>query len=317
MKATYHSEEFTLKKTFESVTELIGGTPLLHIRSTEGAVAQIYAKLECFNPAGSAKDRVALEMIVSAEADGRLKAGGVIIEPTSGNTGIGIAAVAAARGYTAIIVMPDTMSVERQSIIRAYGARVVLSDGEYGMQGAIDLAKQIQRETPGSIIAGQFENPANPDAHYKTTGPEIYEDMGGEVDIFVATVGTGGTISGVGRYLKEKNPDIKVIAVEPKSSPFLSEGRAGKHAIQGIGAGFIPKILDTGIYDEVITVTDAEAYETAREVAKSDGILVGISSGAALAAAYSIAKREENRGKKIVVLLPDTGERYLSCNLFD
>ena len=308
-----------MKNVRESVMELIGNTPILHIKgeSCDGTVANIYAKLECFNPAGSAKDRVALEMILSAEADGRLKAGGVIIEPTSGNTGIGIAAVAAARGYSAIIVMPDTMSVERQSLIRAYGARVVLSRGEYGMQGAIDLAKQIQRETPNSIIAGQFENPANPEAHYKTTGPEIFRDMGGEIDVFVCTVGTGGTISGVGKYLKEKNPDIKIVAVEPKGSPMLSEGRAGKHGIQGIGAGFIPKILDTGIYDEVITVTVEESFEAARAVAKSDGILVGISSGAALSAAYTVAKRKENSGKNIVVLLPDTGERYLSCNLFN
>ena len=308
-----------MKNVRESVMELIGNTPILHIKgeSCDGTVANIYAKLECFNPAGSAKDRVALEMILSAEADGRLKAGGVIIEPTSGNTGIGIAAVAAARGYSAIIVMPDTMSVERQSLIRAYGARVVLSRGEYGMQGAIDLAKQIHRETPNSIIAGQFENPANPEAHYKTTGPEIFRDMGGEIDVFVCTVGTGGTISGVGKYLKEKNPDIKIVAVEPKGSPMLSEGRAGKHGIQGIGAGFIPKILDTGIYDEVITVTVEESFEAARAVAKSDGILVGISSGAALSAAYTVAKRKENSGKNIVVLLPDTGERYLSCNLFN
>ena len=308
-----------MKNVRESVTELIGNTPILHLKgySGEGTVANIYAKLECFNPAGSAKDRVAFEMILSAEADGRLKAGGVIIEPTSGNTGIGIAAVAAARGYSAIIVMPDTMSVERQSLIRAYGARVVLSRGEYGMQGAIDLAKEIERETPNSIIAGQFENPSNPEAHYKTTGPEIFRDMGGEIDVFVCTVGTGGTISGVGKYLKEKNPNIKIVAVEPKGSPMLSEGRAGKHGIQGIGAGFIPKILDTGIYDEVITVTEEESFGAAKEVAKSDGILVGISSGAALSAAYTVAKRKENVGKNVVVLLPDTGERYLSCNLFD
>ena len=307
-----------MKNVKETVSELIGNTPLLHIKGdSQKSRADIYAKLECFNPAGSAKDRVALEMILAAEADGRLKTGGVIIEPTSGNTGIGIAAVAAARGYSAIIVMPDTMSVERQSLIRAYGARVVLSAGEYGMQGAIDLAKEIQRETPGSIIAGQFENPSNPEAHYKTTGPEIYRDTDGEIDIFVCTVGTGGTISGVGKYLKEKNPNIKIVAVEPKGSPMLSEGRAGKHGIQGIGAGFIPKILDTGIYDEVITVTEEESFEAARRVAKSDGILVGISSGAALSAAFAVAKREENLGKKIVVLLPDTGERYLSCNLFN
>lgn len=307
-----------MKNIRETVTDLIGNTPILHLKGTENeSKANIYAKLECFNPAGSAKDRVALEMILAAEADGRLTAGGVIIEPTSGNTGIGIAAVAAARGYSAIIVMPDTMSVERQSLIRAYGARVVLSEGEYGMQGAIDLAKEIQRETPGSIIAGQFENPSNPEAHYKTTGPEIFRDMDGEIDVFVCTVGTGGTISGAGKYLKEKNPNIRIVAVEPKGSPMLSEGRAGKHGIQGIGAGFIPKILDTGIYDEVITVTEDESFEAARKVAKSDGILVGISSGAALSAAFTVAKRQENIGKNIVVLLPDTGERYLSCNLFN
>ena len=309
-----------MRKIYESVTELIGGTPILRLKRTEeccGLSAKIYAKLECFNPAGSAKDRVAYQMILSAEKDGKLKPGGVIIEPTSGNTGIGIAAVAAARGYEAIIVMPDTMSEERQKLIRAYGARVVLSDGEYGMQGAIDLAKRIKEETPGSIIAGQFENPSNPTAHYETTGPEIFADMDGEIDIFISTVGTGGTISGAGKYLKEKNPKIKVIAVEPKNSPMLSEGWCGKHKIQGIGAGFIPQILDTGIYDEVISVSDEESFEAARSMARCEGILVGISSGAALAAAKTVGKREENRGKNIVVLLPDTGERYLSCNLFD
>ena len=309
-----------MRKIYESVTELIGGTPILRLKRTEeccGLSAKIYAKLECFNPAGSAKDRVAYQMILSAEKDGKLKPGGVIIEPTSGNTGIGIAAVAAARGYEAIIVMPDTMSEERQKLIRAYGARVVLSDGEYGMQGAIDLAKRIKEETPGSIIAGQFENPSNPTAHYETTGPEIFADMDGEIDIFISTVGTGGTISGAGKYLKEKNPKIKVIAVEPKNSPMLSEGWCGKHKIQGIGAGFIPQILDTGIYDEVISVSDEESFEAARNMARCEGILVGISSGAALAAAKTVGKREENRGKNIVVLLPDTGERYLSCNLFD
>lgn len=309
-----------MRKIYESVTELIGSTPILRLKRTEeccGLSAKIYAKLECFNPAGSAKDRVAYQMILSAEKDGKLKPGGVIIEPTSGNTGIGIAAVAAARGYEAIIVMPDTMSVERQKLIRAYGARVVLSDGEYGMQGAIDLAKRIKEETPGSIIAGQFENPSNPTAHYETTGPEIFADMDGEIDIFISTVGTGGTISGAGKYLKEKNPKIKVIAVEPKNSPMLSEGWCGKHKIQGIGAGFIPQILDTGIYDEIISVSDEESFEAARSMARCEGILVGISSGAALAAAKNVGKREENRGKNIVVLLPDTGERYLSCNLFD
>lgn len=308
-----------MAKIYESISELVGSTPLLRIKrieQAEGLYASLYAKLECFNPAGSAKDRVALEMVTDAERRGILKPGGVIIEPTSGNTGIGIAMIAAARGYEAIIVMPDTMSVERRKIIGAFGARVVLSDGALGMQGAIDLANEIHRDTPGSIIAGQFENPANPDAHYKTTGQEIYRDTDGELDIFISAVGTGGTISGVGKFLKEKKPDIKVIAVEPTGSPVLSKGYAGKHGIQGIGAGFIPKTLDTEIYDEVITVSEDEAYRAARIAGRTEGLLVGISAGAALAAALTVARREENRGKKIVVLLPDTGERYLSCDLF-
>ncbi len=309
-----------MAKIYESITELVGGTPLLHlsgIERTEGLFASLYAKLEYFNPAGSAKDRVALEMVLDAERCGRLKPGGVIIEPTSGNTGIGIAMIAAARGYEAIIVMPDTMSVERRKIIGAFGARIVLSDGALGMRGAIDLANEIHRDTPGSIIAGQFENPANPMAHYKTTGQEIYRDTDGEVDIFISAVGTGGTVSGVGKYLKEKKNNVKIIAVEPTGSPVLSKGYSGKHGIQGIGAGFVPKTLDTEIYDEVIAVSENEAYAAARLAGAADGVLVGISSGAALSAALTIAKREENRGKKIVVLLPDTGERYLSCNLFN
>ena len=309
-----------MRKVYSSIDELIGKTPMLRLNKTEkecALLASLYAKLEFFNPAGSVKDRVAREMLDDAEQKGLIGEGAVIIEPTSGNTGIGIAAVAAARGYKAIIVMPDTMSVERQKLMRAYGADVVLSDGALGMTGAIELASEIQKKTPGSIIAGQFENPANPTAHYKTTGPEIYSDMDGKIDILVACVGTGGTISGTGRYLKERNPSIRVIAVEPKTSAVLSGESAGKHGIQGIGAGFIPKILDTGVYDEVITVTDAEATEAMLRVARDEGVLVGISSGAALAAAKRVAALEENRGKNIVVILPDTGERYLSCNIFN
>ena len=308
-----------MAKIYNSIEELVGRTPLLRLNKIEkacGAVAKIFAKLEYFNPAGSVKDRVAYKMILDAERDGILKPGGVIIEPTSGNTGIGIAAIAAARGYKAIMVMPDTMSVERQKLIAAYGARIVLSDGALGMRGSIELAEQIMRETPGSIIAGQFDNPANPKAHYESTGPEIFEDTDGEVDIFVSAVGTGGTLSGTAKFLKEKKPEVKVIAVEPKDSPVLSSGRAGKHGIQGIGAGFIPKILDTGAYDEVITVTESESYEAARLAGKCEGVLVGISSGAALSAAIKAAVRPENKGKNIVVILPDTGERYLSTDLF-
>ena len=309
-----------MKRIYSSVDELVGATPILRLRKTEkecGLCAEIYAKLECFNPAGSVKDRVALEMINDAEARGIIGEGAVIIEPTSGNTGIGIAAVCAARGYKAIIVMPDTMSIERQKLMRAYGAEVVLSDGARGMSGAIELAKEIKERHPGSIIAGQFENPANPTAHYKTTGPEIIRDMDGDIDILVACVGTGGTISGTGRYLKEQNPDIRVVAVEPRTSAVLSGERAGKHGIQGIGAGFIPEILDTGVYDEIITVTDGEAEAAMLDIARREGVLVGISSGAALAAAKRLAALMENSGKKIVVILPDTGERYLSCNIFN
>ena len=308
-----------MAKIYDSITELVGKTPLLRLRATErnnGAYAKIYAKLEYFNPAGSVKDRVALKMITDAEEKGLIKPGATVIEPTSGNTGIGIAAICAVRGYKAIIVMPDTMSQERQKLMTAYGARVVLSDGTLGMRGAIELAEQIKNETPGSVIAGQFINPANPQAHYLTTGPEIFEDTDGNVDIFVSTVGTGGTLSGTGRYLKERQPDIKIVAVEPTNSPVLSEGRPGKHGIQGIGAGFIPEILDTGVYDEVITVTEAESYEASRAAGKAEGILVGISSGAALSAAIKIACLKENAGKSIVVILPDTGERYLSTDLF-
>ena len=306
-------------RIYESMADMIGNTPILHLKRFEdavGAKAGIFAKLEGYNPAGSAKDRVALRMIEDYEKAGVLKPGSVIIEPTSGNTGIGLAAVAAIKGYEAIIVMPDTMSPERQRIMAAYGARIVLSDGTLGMRGAIALANEIKRETPDSIIAGQFENPSNPEAHYDTTGPEIYEAMDKEVDVFVSAVGTGGTISGVGRYLKEKDPKIKIIAVEPAASPYLSEGKAGPHGIQGIGAGFTPETLDTDVYDEVITVTDADAYEGARRLARIEGLLVGMSSGAALVAAERLAKREELAGKNVVVLFPDGGERYLSTKLF-
>lgn len=312
--------DLRMANIYNSVDEIIGRTPLMRLSRFETEFdlkAQILAKLECFNPAGSVKDRVAARMISDAENAGILHTGAVIIEPTSGNTGIGLAAVAASRGYRAIIVMPDTMSVERQKLIAAYGAEIVLSDGAKGMSGAIAEAEKIAKSTPNSIIAGQFVNPSNPAAHYDTTGPEIWCDTDGEVDIFVAGIGTGGTISGVGRYLKEKSPDIKIIGAEPADSPYLTEGRAGAHGIQGIGAGFKPEILDTGAVNEIITVETDAAYEMARKVARCEGILVGISSGAALAAAISIARREENAGKKIVVLLPDTGERYLSTNLFN
>lgn len=304
---------------YTSVTQLIGGTPLLeltHYEEKNGLEAKLLAKLECFNPAGSAKDRVAMSMVEDAEKKGLLRPGSVIIEPTSGNTGIGLACVAVARGYRAIIVMPETMSKERQMLMRAYGAELVLTDGSKGMAGAIEKAEELHRDIPGSIVAGQFENPANPDAHYRTTGPEIWHDTEGAVDIFVAGVGTGGTISGVGKYLKEKNPAIRIIAAEPASSPVLSEGRSGSHGIQGIGAGFVPKALDTSIYDEIITVTDADAYAQAREAARTEGVLVGISSGAALQAAREAALRPENKGKTIVVLFPDSGERYLSTTLY-
>lgn len=274
------------------------------------------AKLEYFNPAGSVKDRVAKSILDDAEQSGKLKPGGTIIEPTSGNTGIGLAAVAAARGYKLIITMPETMSVERRMLMKAYGAELVLTDGKKGMSGAIEKADELHREIPGSLIAGQFTNPANPKAHFETTGPEIYEDTDGKVDIFVAGVGTGGTVSGVGKYLKSKNPDVKVVAVEPATSPVLTKGKSGAHGIQGIGAGFVPDTLDTSVYDEVIAVEDADAYKFSRAVTASDGLLVGISAGAALCAGVQLARRPENKGKTIVVLLPDSGERYLSTPLF-
>lgn len=302
-------------KIRESVTELIGNTPLLRLRKIEkqcGAKAALIAKLEYFNPGGSAKDRVGWNMIRAAEEDGRLKTGGTIIEPTSGNTGVGIAMVAAAKGYRAIMTMPESMSVERRNLLKAYGAELVLTDAAKGMQGAVDKAEELANEIPGSIIAGQFVNPANWQIHYETTGPEIWRDTDGAVDIFVSAVGTGGTITGVGTYLKEQNPQIKVVAVEPEASPLLSQGKAGPHKIQGIGANFIPEVLDTSIYDEIIAVSDDAAFETMKELAVTEGLFTGISSGAALYAAQELAKREENRGKNVVVLLPDTGERYLS-----
>ena len=305
-------------KIYNSIEELVGGTPLLALcRYGEGLHAKIFAKLEYLNPAGSAKDRIAREMIAEAEKSGRLAPGGTIIEPTSGNTGIGLAAIAAAKGYKVIITMPETMSRERQLLMKAYGAELVLTDGAKGMKGSIEKAEELAREIPGAIIAGQFENPANPAAHRKTTGPEIWEDTEGQVDIFVAGVGTGGTISGTGAYLKEKKPSVKVVAVEPYDSPLLSSGRAGAHKIQGIGANFVPAALDTGVYDEIITVKTEEAYTSARNLAKKEGILTGISSGAALHAATLLASRPENAGKNIVVLLPDTGDRYLSTDLFE
>ena len=305
---------------YKSAAELIGKTPMLELTNFENKEkidAKIIAKLEYFNPAGSVKDRVAKEMIEDAERKGILHEGSVIIEPTSGNTGIGLASVAASRGYRTIIVMPNTMSEERRMIMKAYGAEIVLTDGAKGMSGAIEKAEQLTKKIKDSFIPGQFENPANPAAHRKTTGPEIWEDTDGNVDIFVAGVGTGGTITGVGEYLKEKNPRIKIVAVEPDSSPLLSGGKAGSHNLQGIGANFIPQILNTEIYDEVIRVKDDEAFKRAREIGKTEGILVGISSGAAVHAAVMLAKKPENKGKNIVVLLPDTGDRYLSANLFE
>ena len=305
---------------YTSLSELIGHTPILELKrycASKSLNAKILAKLESFNPAGSAKDRIALEMIDEAEKNGILTADSVIIEPTSGNTGIGLAAIASSRGYKVIIVMPDSMSAERQALMRAYGAELVLTDGALGMSGSIAKAEELAGNLPNAFIAGQFENPANPAAHYKTTGPEIWDDTDGKVDIFVAGVGTGGTISGTGKYLKEKNPNIKVIAVEPADSPVLSEGKGGAHGIQGIGAGFIPKALDTDIYDAVITVSTDEAYAEAKALAAAEGVLVGISSGAALAAASRLASLPENEGKNIVVLLPDSGERYLSVGLFN
>lgn len=304
-------------KYFKSAAEMIGHTPLLELNHyKKGLAARIFAKVEGMNPAGSIKDRAALSMITDAEADGRLKEGSVIIEPTSGNTGIGLAAIAAVRGYRIIIVMPDTMSVERRNLMRAYGAELVLSDGTKGMSGAIEKAKELSETIPDSFLAGQFVNPSNSKAHYMTTGPEIWEDMDGQVDIFVAGVGTGGTITGTGTYLKEKNPEIRVVAVEPEASQVLSKGQAGAHKIQGIGAGFVPEILDTKIYDEIIAVADEDAINTGAAIARTEGILVGISSGAAVYAAEQLARRPENAGKNIVVILPDHGDRYLSTPMF-
>ncbi len=308
-----------MAKIYNSLTELIGATPLLRLANIEqklGLHARLLAKLESFNPAGSAKDRVALSMIEDAEKRGALKAGSVIIEPTSGNTGIGLAAVAAVRGYRTIIVMPDTMSAERRMLIAAYGAELVLTDGKLGMQGAIDKAEALAKEIPDSFIAGQFVNPANADAHYKTTGPEIYADTDGQVDIFVAGVGTGGTATGVGKYLKEQKPTTVVVGVEPVGSPVLSGGKAGPHGLQGIGAGFVPDVLDTNVLDAVVTVSEPQAYAAGKLLAKTEGVLAGISSGAALHAAVLEAQKAENAGKTVVVLLPDTGDRYLSTPLF-
>ena len=308
-----------MSKIYTSSDELIGKTPILeltHLEKKYDLKAKILAKLEYFNPAGSVKDRIAKAMIDDAEQSGKLKAGSVIIEPTSGNTGIGLAAVATARGYRIIIVMPETMSVERRQLMKAYGAELVLTEGAKGMKGAIAKAEELAKEIPNSFIPGQFINPANPKAHYLTTGPEIYEDTDGNVDIFVAGVGTGGTITGVGKYLKSKNPKIRVVAVEPESSAVLSTGVPGAHKIQGIGAGFVPDVLDTKIYYEIITVSNEDAFETGRLIGKNEGVLVGISSGAAVYAALELAKRSENEGKTIVVLLPDTGDRYLSTPLF-
>ena len=308
-----------MSNIYTSADQLIGKTPLLeltHIEKKEALEATILAKLEYFNPAGSVKDRIAKAMIDDAEAKGLLKEGSVIIEPTSGNTGIGLASVAAARGYRIIIVMPETMSVERRQLMKAYGAELVLTEGAKGMKGAIAKSEELAAEIEGSFIPGQFVNPANPKAHRETTGPEIYEDTDGKVDIFVAGVGTGGTLTGVGDYLKSKNPDVKIVAVEPADSPVLSKGTPGSHKIQGIGAGFVPDVLDTKIYDEIITVTNDDAFATGKQIGKAEGVLVGISSGAAAWAAIQLAKRPENAGKTIVALLPDTGDRYLSTPLF-
>ena len=305
---------------YSSLAEMIGKTPLLELNkfSRENDLSSpLLAKIEYFNPAGSVKDRVALNMIERYEREGILNSDSTIIEPTSGNTGIGLAAICAARGYKCIIVMPDSMSKERQMLMTAFGAELCLTDGKLGMKGAIDKAEELVKTVKGAILAGQFQNSANPDAHYKTTGPEIWQDTEGKVDILIATSGTGGTISGTGRYLKEKNPNLEIVAVEPAASPYLTEGWAGSHKIQGIGAGFIPETLDRSIIDQILTVTDDEAFDTTRRIAKSEGLLVGISSGAALAAALKVAKLEENHGKSIVVILPDTGERYLSSGLFE
>lgn len=307
-------------KVYEKITDLIGGTPLLNLSdciSDEKTDAVILGKMEYFNPAGSAKDRIAKKMIDVAEAEGKLKPGAVIIEPTSGNTGIGLASVAASRGYRIILTMPETMSAERRSLLKAYGAELVLTDGARGMKGAIEKAEQLAAEIPGSFIPSQFTNPSNPAAHFETTGPEIWNDTDGNIDIFVAGAGTGGTVSGVGKYLKQQNPNVKIVAVEPAGSPVLSEGKAGPHKLQGIGAGFIPDTLNTEIYDEIIAVTDDDAYSMGRRLARKAGVLVGITSGAALHAAKELAERPENKGKLIVALLPDTGERYLSTTMFN
>lgn len=304
---------------YESVTQLIGNTPLVSLKNyakKKGLCAEILAKLEYLNPAGSIKDRVAFAMIEDAERSGKLKKGAVIIEPTSGNTGIGLAAVAAAKGYRVVLTMPDTMSAERRNLLKAYGAEIVLTEGAKGMKGAIERANELAAQTAGAFLPAQFENPVNPQTHYRTTGPEIWRDTEGKADIFVACVGTGGTISGAGRYLKEKNPAVYIVAVEPAGSPVLSGGKAGAHGIQGIGAGFIPATLDTGVYDEVMTVRDEDAFAAGRELGRTEGFLAGISSGAALFAAGELAKRKENAGKRIVVILPDSGDRYLSTPLF-
>jgi cysteine synthase A len=308
-----------MAKIFKTVTELIGGTPLLEVSNfsrDNGAGATILAKLEYFNPAGSVKDRIAKAMVDDAEKSGKIKPGATLIEPTSGNTGIGLASVAAARGYKIIITMPETMSVERRNLLKAYGAELVLTDGSKGMKGAIEKANQLADETPNSFIPSQFTNPANPAYHKATTGPEIWEDTDGKVDIFVAGVGTGGTVTGVGEYLKEQNPNVKIVSEEPAGSPVLSEGKAGPHKIQGIGAGFVPDTLNTDVYDEIIKVENDDAFKTGRDFAKQEGVLVGISSGAALWAALELSKRPENKGKTIVALLPDTGDRYLSTAMF-
>lgn len=306
-------------RIYRSLEELIGHTPLMELcrlQSKKNLKASVFAKLECFNPAGSVKDRVALSLVLDAERRGLLQKGGTVIEPTSGNTGIGLAAVCAARGYRTVIVMPSSMSKERMQLMRAYGAELVLTDGALGMQGAIDRACELQKDISGAIVAGQFVNPANALAHIKTTGPELFEDTDGDLDILVAGVGTGGTITGTATYLKRKLPHLYVVAVEPKGSPVLSEGKSGTHGIQGIGAGFIPDVLDTSVYDEVVCVSEAEAFDAARLLSESEGLLVGISAGAALSAAIAVASRRENEGKRIAVILPDTGERYLSTSLF-